>query len=160
LNIVIFGCDNSGKTTLAKTIDSFIGGYIHSPGPLKDVEQQKKFIDNNIDLNTVNIFDRFPIIEESVCGEVLRNHNNFENEKEYVNNILDKIDLFIYCFPGINSITGWGDREQMTGIKENVMDLVSGYDKFYNFLKDTGRPVVLYDYNKSGSLIKFDEVDN
>ena len=160
MNIVVFGCDNSGKTILSKTIDSFIGGYVHSPGPLYDVDSQKKFIDDNIDKSVVNIFDRFPIIEETVCGTVLRNHNNFKHEDEYISKTLKKIDLFIYCFPGIDSVVNWGEREQMDGIKENILKLIDGYSSFYEFLKNNGYPVVLYDYNKSGKLINFKEVSN
>lgn len=160
MNIVVFGCDNSGKTTLSKVLDSFIGGYVHSPGPLPTVELQKQFIDDNLNKSIVNIFDRFPIIEESVCGKILRNHNNFENENEYIEKVFKEIDLFIYCFPGLESVGSWGTREQMEGIKENIVDLINGYSDFYDFLKDNGYPVVLYNYNESGKLIKFEEVDN
>ena len=160
MNIVIFGSDNSGKTTLAKVLDSFVGGYIHSPGPLPTVDLQKRFIIDNLDKNPVNIFDRFPIIEESVCRTILRGVNNFSDESVFISDTLDKIDLFIYCSPGINSIINWGDREQMSGIKENINELVKGYESIYNYLIENNYNCVKYDYNINGRFIKYEEVDN
>ena len=160
MNIVIFGCDNSGKTTLGKVLDDFLGGYIHSPGPLDNIEDMKEFIESNLDKSTVNIFDRFPPIEEYACGTVLRNENKFEDEYEYVREIFDKIDLFIYCCPDLGFVCNWGSRDQMDGIKENIDKLREKYDDIYLSLLIAGKPIVKYDYNKQGRYIKYQEVDN
>ena len=162
MNIVIFGCDNSGKTTLSKVLDSiFGGGYVHSPGPLESVEAMKDFISYNIDKNDVNIFDRFPIIEESTCGIVLRNRNLFDSlDSDYVLNVFNKIDLFIYCRPDKDSINKWGERDQMEGIKENINQLIEAYDSLYRWLCSKHYKVLVYDYNINGKFIKYEEVEN
>lgn len=160
MNIVVFGCDNSGKTTVSKLFDSILGGYVHSPGPLKDIESMKKFIEDNINKNPINIFDRFPIIEEYACGNVLRNNNLFSNEVEYSINTFDKIDLFIYCCPPIDIVTNWGDREQMEGIKDNVVGLREKYQEVYDFLKEHHYTVIKYDYTINGKYINYKEIDN
>lgn len=162
MNIVVFGCDNSGKTTLAKVLDSILGiGYIHSPGPLKDVEDMKRFIESNLDNNTVNIFDRLPIIEENTCGVVLRGKNLFGSlDNDYTAEVFNRINLFIYCRPGYESVSNWGDREQMAGIKENIDKLIESYDDVYDYLYENGYPVLKYDYNTNGRFIKYEEVEN
>ena len=160
MNIVVFGCDNSGKTTLSLLLDSILGGYVHSPGPLPTAEKQKEFIAKNLDRNKINIFDRFPIIEERVCGIVLRNKNNFDNDLEYVEKTFSQIDLFIYCDPGYSSVTNWGTREQMDGIKDNIQSLIEGYKKVYDYLLEKGYTVIKYNYNENGKFIKYEEIDN
>lgn len=147
INIVIFGCDNSGKTTLAKALCSEIEGsrYVRSLGPNKTFDEQIKFMVDNLDVDKVNIFDRFPCIEENVCGNVLRGSDNFSGLD--TSTFLDKVDLFIFCYPGLKSVLNWGNREQLDGVKENVVGLINGYNKYVYKLIQNGYRVEEYNYN-------------
>lgn len=157
MNIVIFGCDNSGKTTLSNNIISYLKElgkrveYKHSLGPNVTLEQQKKFMEENLSNDVITIFDRFPFIEEGVCGIVLRGYNSFDtgNEDEdekYEEELLSKVDLFIMCYPGLFEVIDWGEREQMFGVKENIVNLIKGYNMVAVNLKNLGYPVKEYNY--------------
>lgn len=146
INVVIFGCDNSGKTTLANKIVEFINNsiYVRSLGPNKTVDEQIKFMAENLNVNRVNIFDRFPCIEENVCGNVLRGKDNFSGLDTSA--ILNKVDLFIFCYPGLLNVLNWGSRDQLSGVKENVVELINGYTKYAKYLIDKGYNVLEYNY--------------
>lgn len=152
INVVIFGCDNSGKTTLANKIVEFINNsiYVRSLGPNKTVDEQIKFMAENLNANRINIFDRFPCIEEYVCGNVLRGKDNFSGLDTSA--ILDKVDLFIFCYPGLLNVLNWGSRDQLNGVKENVVELINGYTKYAKYLIDKGYNVLEYNYKITNSF--------
>lgn len=168
INIVVYGCDNTGKSTLCHqlvdtlTANSIPAYYIKSLGPAS-LPNQVAFVSKNlsqVDRFEVNIFDRFPIIEEEICGSILRNHNTFSSFPDFIDRALNQIALFIHCDPGLNKITDWGSREQMEGIKENAIKLNEAYGAYkvihgleartieYNFLKDSWQDIakLLLDY--------------
>ena len=59
--IVIFGCDNSGKTTLANELVSKFGfEYVRSSGPVSR-DEQIEFLKSKLDSDTDMVFDRFAI---------------------------------------------------------------------------------------------------
>ena len=157
-NIVVFGCDNTGKTTLCSGLEEYYRSkhnlkvnMVHSLGPNKTVDEQIEFmkLSFNNNVSDMNIFDRFPIIEETVCGTVLRNHNNFtENSFKglFGYSYLRYVDIFVFCNPGLQKIINWGTREQMEGVKENVVDLMNGYNKFAYELMQNGFEVFEYNY--------------
>lgn len=150
--IVVFGPDNSGKTTLATTIAKECNvDYIHSPGPL-DAEGMLYFIKANLLSEQDLVFDRFAIIEEMTCGKVLRGKDKFEelydSGKADRDNLLSKIDLFIFCLPPIENVKNWGEREQMNGIKENIDNLIDSYKEVADYLYTSGYPILRYDYTK------------
>lgn len=142
--IVLFGTDNSGKTTLGKALAKELGGtYFPSLGPAP-LEAQVRFLNENLNRPGVLIFDRFPIIEENVCGTVFRDKDNFEHVP--CDQYLNSIDLFVFCNPGIESILNWGEREQMSGVKENISILYGGYSEWFKRLKEAGMNVVEYNW--------------
>lgn len=140
-NIVIYGCDNSGKTTLAKNlIHNMMGifkgspvdfSYIHSLGPVSAGEQtQFMYKETRRDPGMkVRVFDRFPLVEERICGTVLRGRDLFANDHTLRAMMFGRIDLLIFCDPGTEAIQNWGDREQMAGVKENAMEMYQGYKR-------------------------------
>lgn len=155
--IVIFGTDNSGKTTLANNIMEKFPGFrvIKSLGPAT-LEQQISYMDKNLSSEENLIFDRFPIIEEFTCGKVLRNKNNFEGMD--IKLFLDKVDLFIYCNPGLNNIQNWGSREQMDGIKFNIVKLYEAYWEMpLKILYDTNNNImdrlIIYDWSRDNDEV-------
>lgn len=163
MNIVVFGCDNTGKSTLCSDLVKIFNanGYIcdttHSPGP-KPIEELVEFIENNLlskDSKEIRIFDRFPIIEEAVYGKLLRGGSRF-NDEEYNKQTLGRIDAFIYCFPERESILNWGAREQMDGVKENAEDIIDEYTNVFNKIIKINNKVIIYDYNKNTAFGVFD----
>lgn len=156
-NIVIFGCDNSGKSTLVNNLLYYIENElniecssIHSPGPVS-IEDMKKFMETNLidkteNPNKIKIFDRFPIIEEAVYGPILRNKNRFD-DLDYNKTLLDKVDLFILCDPGPFNIMKWDNREQYPGVKENAFEIILEYYRIAYSLMQEGYKVKTYNYH-------------
>lgn len=144
--VVIFGPDNSGKTTLAKALSPMIGAeYKHSLGPVSAREMIDYMVHNLYSDERV-VFDRFPIIEEEVCGKALRGTNKLQEEFDIV--YLSKVDLFIFCCPPLSVIKQFGEREQMEGVKENIEKLWLGYNHYFDYLSKIGMRVVKYDFTK------------
>lgn len=143
--VVVFGCDNSGKTTLCNQIKQSIPNseIVKSLGPAevaKQVNFMREYLFGDVGKKSdVIVFDRFPIIEECVCGPIFRGKNNFLTPPwDAVFDWLQYIDLFVYCRPSIDSILNWGEREQMSGVKSNAYKLIEAYDKLFF----TGYPYV------------------
>lgn len=153
--IVVFGPDNSGKTTLSKQISSVLDfEYSHSPGPVP-IEKMLEYMEENLNKKENVVFDRFPIIEEKTCGKVLRGFNKFDPVgEEEVSRFLSKIDLFIYCNPKAEIIKNWQEREQMEGVKENIISLIYAYDKLNFELIKSNYPVIRYDWTTGEDIIK------
>ncbi len=153
LKIVVFGCDNTGKTTLCNELLDILDPYFHveiakSIGANKTVEEYVDFMKSNLSKEKVIIFDRFPIIEEATCGKVLRNNDIFEKwQKEDVIGILKSVDIFILCYPGLFNVLNWGEREQMDGVKSNALKLINAYNEMAVALKDMNLNVFEYNYN-------------
>lgn len=156
--IVVYGCDNSGKTTACQNLEEILTerGYrvkvIHSPGPVSAADMINFMAENtkndtNID---IRILDRFPAIEEPVYGPLLRDKNKLADFKSLCNLYMDQVDRFIYCDPGISSVNNWGAREQMDGVKENVnviRDMYIALVYEYPALLHTS----VYNWKKSGT---------
>ena len=155
--IVVFGCDNTGKTTLCNYIkDRFEKTHnvkkehsdkiyiAKSIGPNKTVDEYIDFMKDEL-LNENNvIFDRFPVIEEYTCGNVLRHKNIFEGE--LVVPFFKMVNVFVFCYPGLFNTLNWGEREQMDGVKENAVDLINSYNLMAYTLKSFGYNVIEYNY--------------
>lgn len=153
VNIVVYGCDNSGKTTLCNQLITYLNDvvkvkakYTKSLGPASMLDQVI-FINRHLQDETwdVEVFDRFPIVEEAVCGNVLRHSNHFASHLNYTLMSLNQVTLFIHCDPGIEAILDWGDREQMQGIKENAKALKEAYEA-YAAITGISPRVIKYDW--------------
>lgn len=163
--IVVFGCDNTGKTTLCENLKTFIAWknkdvnsviVAKSLGPNKSVEEQIDFMELTLnDKQKTIIFDRFPIIEEATCGKVLRGKDNFQEwENTNVVDLLGKVDLFIFCYPGLFDVLNWGEREQLDGVKDNALKLINAYNEMAVSLRSLGFKVLEYNY-KSTNMNEF-----
>lgn len=153
LKIVVFGCDNTGKTTLCEGLqDCFLqNGYnaeiAKSIGANKTVEQYVDFMKKNLRKKHIVIFDRFPIIEEATCGRVLRNNDIFEEwQAEDISELIDEVDIFIMCYPGLFNTLNWGEREQMEGVKDNATKLIDAYNQMAVALLKLNCLVMEYNY--------------
>ena len=137
--VSIIGCDNAGKSTFARAIveelkeRGYTATYLPPLGKAP-LEKQIEYLDEVKRMpEQVIVMDRFPVIEEEVCGRTLRFQSNFdmisEDERE---SYLAMINTLILCDPGLKVIQKWGDRKQMDGIKENIRKLHKGYRDFYH----------------------------
>ena len=146
--VVIFGPDNSGKTTLTLQLGKKYNLEIIKSLGIVPRNKQLKYMEEMTKKENI-VFDRYPIIEETVCGKIFRNHSNFEGFENDTNirKYLDKIDLFIFCNPGLESILNFGSREQMNGVKENIFELYNGYIIFYKWLFINKYNVIEYNWN-------------
>ena len=158
MNIVVYGCDNSGKTSLANHIaDKFKFEYIRSKGgPKMDLIEVLKYIHENLYSEGNKVFDRFTPIEEFANGIVLRHENkissNFIDTEEFIN----AVDLFIYARPDMETVKNFGDREQMDGIIKNIDSLREMYD-VYTINKINGRrPLFIFDWTDDSDYKKID----
>ena len=148
MNIVVYGCDNSGKTTLAEHIvKEFNFEYVRSKGgPKMDLIEVLKYLHDNLCRDDDKVFDRFTPIEEFANGIVLRHENkiasNFIDTSEFIN----AVDLFIYARPSMETVKNFGEREQMDGIIKNIDSLREMYD-VYTLNKINGhRPLFIFDW--------------
>ena len=152
-NIVVFGCDNSGKSTLCSQLVSLLNEDVdftadtrHTPGPVT-VEEMIDYMNDSLvpkGSRHTRIFDRFPVIEEMVYGPLLRGYNKFTGLD--IDQYLDKVDLFIYCNPGLFTILNWGEREQYPGIKDNALTIISMYNEIAVALRKMGYKVKEYNF--------------
>lgn len=156
-NIVVFGCDNTGKTTLSEFLVEKIKSekpelkpiYKKSLGPNRTVNEQALFMGSMCNLENLVIFDRYPIVEEMTSGIVLRGNNNFKNmSKVQIENYLRMIDCYIFCYPGLFEVMNWQEREQLDGVKENALDLINQYNRFAFALKECGFKVIEFNYKE------------
>jgi len=151
-NIVIFGCDNAGKTTLAYEMQDLIYNfgynveYKHSLGKNATLDEMHDFMRENLMKDCVTIFDRFPVIEERVCGKVLRGKDAFEGFYGEYDAMLSKVDLFVFCMPHLFDVINWGGREQMEGVKDHAIELIKGYIDVAYALKREGRNIIQYSW--------------
>lgn len=155
MKIVVFGCDNSGKTTLCKELANKLNFNLVNPLGPASLNEQISYMIDNLPLNGNVIFDRFPIIEEYSCGKVLRGKGNFDEvNAQIIKAFMDKVDLFVFCNPGFEFILNWGEREQMSGIKENIIPLQSRYAEVYRDLLMKNKNVLEYNWTKDKELEK------
>lgn len=151
---VVFGCDNTGKTTLCRNLRDYLNEQYNveiakSIGANKSLYEYMEFMKSNIEKENIVIFDRFPIIEEATCGKVLRDSNIFGKwDSIETMEILESIDAYIFCYPGLFNILNWGNREQMSGVKDNVLKLINAYNEIAVALKSIGLNVFEYNYTK------------
>ena len=158
--IVVFGCDNTGKTTLCNELkvilnEEYNAEIAKSIGANKSLQEYVNFMKSNIEKENIVIFDRFPIIEEATCGKVLRDNNMFGKWDSFETiDILNAIDLYIFCYPGLFQVLNWGEREQMDGVKDNVLKLINAYNEIAVALKGMGLNVYEFNY-RLNNVFKF-----
>lgn len=152
--VVVFGPDNSGKSTLCESIKKDFGyEHLNPLGPAKIIKQLNYMV-KNLKTPDLVVFDRFPVIEEFACGRVLRGSSNFDNCQDIANICLAAVDLFIFCNPPIENIVDWGEREQMNGIKENITELYCAYNRVFKYLGESGLNVIEYDWTRESEYDK------
>lgn len=159
MNIVVYGCDNSGKTSLANHIvEKFNFEYVRSKGgPKMGTQEVLQYLDQNLNSASDKVFDRFSIIEEYTNGLVLRDRDRFQDEFIDKERFLDRVDLFIYACPDMATVKNFGDREQMDGIIENIDRLREMYRVFtINDVITANRQLFIFDWTVDKDYQKID----
>ena len=158
MNVVVYGCDNSGKTSLTKHIaEKFNLEYVRSKGgPNMSTQEVLQYLDKNLNEGD-KVFDRFSIIEEYTNGLVLRGKDRFQDEFIDKESFLNRIDLFIYACPSMEAVKNFGDREQMDGIIENIDRLREMYRVFtVNDVINADRSLIVFDWTKDSDYSEID----
>jgi thymidylate kinase len=145
--IVVEGMDGSGKTTLVKQLEEYLGDRGHFVPGYNRVKTDKppmqqwwmeQLAENPI--NQIVVHDRF-FYPELVYGPVLRGRMNMDpSTRSYVQNYLRLHGFLIYCRPPTSVVSREVHKEdQMKGVIEKFHDLLIKYDRvmideapFYN----------------------------
>lgn len=155
--IVVEGVDNTGKTTLIKRLMRCFPQleYVKSLGPATEREMidfVMKYFEMKDNKNI--IFDRFPLIVESVYGPVVRDACKIHHDRIVK---LDKLfrrqrPLIIYCDRSLEDILKtFHEREQMEGVEDKIEALKAYYELRLSFFTDC---TVRYNYSKVGDYVK------
>jgi len=159
--IIVEGMDNSGKSTLCEGLAERFNLRVikRAQGPPTDKD---KFLSMVVRLLTVDpevIYDRHPIISEAVYGPILREKNALNEElawDDWMNALLDREPLIVYCRPPEEKILCFDDRDQMVGVPENAKRLIRRYDQVMLAIGNKASLFVRYDYT---SLLGLSEVE-
>lgn len=150
MKIIILGMDNSGKTTLSNKLKEILKyPLINSLGPKYTKAEMKLFMLKNL-LNKDVIFERFPLFEELIYGNVLRGESKFSLTDEVYDLLKKDKNLFIiYCRPSRDHILNFGSREQMNGVIEQSNDLIVAWDNLFlnRLMIDFRGRCIRYDYD-------------
>lgn len=155
--LIILGMDNTGKTTLANNLRRELGrGIVRSKGPAKKEEQINRF-NQAINITEPIIFERFPLFEELIYGNVLRGNSNFSYDDEYFTKLKSKNPKIIYTRPHQEAIFNFGVREQMEGVISHSKELLMKYDELILKLGSDGWDIRIYNYriNNEQEIIKW-----
>lgn len=154
--LLIEGMDNTGKTTLARSLRDTLKWPLLADATVrgKDLGQKIKWHMHQMVLAQDNdiIFDRHSIISEHVYGTVLLGKNILAESPDWpalLQHFKRTRPLIIYCRPPDEVVLKFEDgREQMGGVVENGKRLLDMYDmtmeQVFNYV-----PVVKYDYTTS-----------
>lgn len=159
--IIIEGCDNTGKTTLADTLIRTFP-QLHKgqrrQGPQKNkqlfMDDLWEILGSSFDDTALTVYDRL-YFSELVYGKVLRgNVIVTPPEKKIIEELIKNRHqpLIIYCYldaPAIRET--FHEREQLSGVWENVEELVNEYNKVFMDWVDY-QNFYIYDYRNPLSV--------
>lgn len=160
--IIVEGVDNTGKSSLIQTLVNVfpmlkVGRFDKAPeaqehdyrnyvwGTLAQSPKQTAF----------KIFDRF-LFSELVYGPILRGKVRLLDSECLAALSMIKFHkpLIIYCKRPMDKVLEtFGEREQLSGVKENLTSLMSAYDSY--LLSHTFHPyVITYDLENPKDLVR------
>jgi GTPase SAR1 family protein len=146
VKIIVVGMDNTGKTTLCKTLASKLNAVHAKPlGPGRSREDMFENIIHYMDMKETVIFERFSIFEELIYGKILRKNSKFDFKD--VEMIRHYHPVIVYCRPPKEVILNFGDRAQMPGVIEKSERLIKEWDHLiYDCI--SGFKIITYDWTK------------
>jgi hypothetical protein len=166
--IILEGMDGTGKTTLAKTIQSNLPNFqythpVPSEGPAGQTEEY--MVTGMLDLfkqvreGADIITDRINLISEEIYGPICRGKStlrlgNYLRVKDELFNLIPK-PIIIFCRPELPVVLQNLEAEnvlQMDGVKENHTALYKAYDRWFGDWLRKGivcsNWFYIYDYTK------------
>lgn len=148
--LVIEGPDNSGKSTLVTRLSKdlkavVVNSQVVPPPHEYWVKDYVRWYEEAARFNQQIVLDRHPVISDPIYGPVIRGKTPLS--EAYCRNVRSTLCV-IYCRPPIGAIRNFGERAQMTGVKEKIADLVAGYDAM---MSNPGqfRSVLRYDWTQN-----------
>lgn len=152
--IVVEGCDNSGKTTIALKLAKRLKGlYLKS----ENIPPKREYLAQYMGLlavaelygNGIVVSDRHHAVSEPIYGSIIRGGHQLEEIA--IQLALTQISAFVYCRPSDELIIGkMPEREQMPGVLRNARKLIEAYDQYFeSTYLDFQHKVWTYDYTKN-----------
>lgn len=144
--IVVEGMDNSGKTTLIKTLMKETGlKGVFRKNRAYDLKGGMSMIKRSFFSSELKIHDRHIIISEMVYGPILRGKSLFGDQSwDLLSYLLKTYPIIIYCRPPTRKILDFGTREQMEGVITQANHLISRYDWVFDIVR---KSFTLPEYN-------------
>lgn len=149
--IIITGCDNTGKTTLAEHLSDKFNIPIakrYPELPPRDADDYYRYIKNEIEKPGIRIYDRF-LLDELVYGPVIRGGMIFSVEQmsTLVNMLLLKSPLVICTELFADDIVGtFGERKQYIKMEEVKTIMAAFNNMFWNNLMVNNFEVLTFNY--------------
>jgi len=158
--IVVEGPDNSGKTTLLKTIsEAFRTEIHHSGGPPKydgeTLDRTAEYLQMDYKL-----YDRFPAISDQVYSPLFRGVNYFNTKRgqQLFKDFLLKRPLIVYCRPPDEVLMELENhkfhpenetQEHFQKVMANQAKIIETYDALMAQISNLNiAPMVQYDWTK------------
>jgi hypothetical protein len=148
--IIVEGFDNSGKTTLIRSLSEKMQLPIQlSTGPITD-EGLRDYLDRFIRDDEVKLYDRTPLISEAIYRPIRRPGTFVADQAWLLAMLMRMTPVIVYCRPPNEKIFNFGEREQMAGVIDNAKRILASYDLVMSaLLKVFHWPVIYYDYTKT-----------
>lgn len=127
--IIIEGLDNSGKSTLAQKLSHQLNIPIQEgSGPPKTEEEFIDRVNRYLEIEPPVIFDRHPVISESIYGPIIRNKDIVTPSMKV--RLFNSKPIIIYCDP---QTRGLEDHKIKDG--ESIHHINGLYDQFLKLLE-------------------------
>lgn len=154
MNIIIEGCDNTGKSTLIRALLVVFPGVevIHRTY----IEDRLQVIENAKEELTEGprIYDRSSAISETVYCSALKREAVASFDVDYIRQLVNN-NIIIFCRPPFHKVVE-SEKEEMEGVKENMRNIYDTYTNFFrgmDFALDLCPGAYLkYDWTSEGAL--------
>ena len=142
--IIVCGCDNSGKSTLAlqlaEDLKIFHARSFRKPKSLQDILDHHRWLS---ECPAQVVTDRHLAISELIYGPIIR-QNSFSNLTEAKRVTSLQTTYLVYCRPPFHTmVSTLGQRKQMDGVLDRFHALSKAYDELMEILQ----PDFTYDFS-------------
>jgi len=119
-----------------------------SPGPDIGKQEQREWVEEHLESAKKGvIYDRFPLISESIYGSILRGVNHLADSGDLYEKFKKVDPLIIYCRPPAEEVLSFKDgRKQMNGVQSEGEVLLEAYDSLMEDYMKEGYKVIPYNY--------------
>jgi adenylate kinase family enzyme len=165
--IILFGVDNTGKTTLKNHLKEKFNlreEERYQTRPPQDYDDWFKYVRDLLQRHIENpdpqtIIDRL-YIDEHVYGPVLRGRFGLTvNQRVALDILIDKLrPILIWCdIPTAEILKSFSEREQLMGVRENVVALKRKYPEVLSKYPFYDCPLFIVNYLEDRNYEKIDK---